>query len=75
MRPRLIGEVVEKDGMLCLQTTGRCWYPLKGASGIAWDFVQAFGRPQKGDVGKRVYRTGGILQMENDEQRKERLAR
>lgn len=73
MRPRLIGEIAEKDGMLCILTGANCWYPLDGSSGLAFDFVQAFGRAQKGDVGKRVYNSRGVLQMENDDQRKERL--
>lgn len=47
--------------------------------------IRAFGRPWAassfigvilpGDVGKRVYRRGTILQVENDEQRAARLAR
>jgi hypothetical protein len=34
----------------------------------------AIGRVQPGDVGKRVYRVGDILQVENDDQRAARLA-
>jgi len=32
------------------------------------------GRIQRQDIGKRVYRVGGIIQVENNEQRDERLA-
>jgi len=47
--------------------------------------IRAFGRPWlvssfigavlPGDVGKRVYRRGSILQVENDEQRAARFAK
>jgi hypothetical protein len=70
---RLLGEVVLYQGALSLQTSPNCWYPLEGASGLAHDFREDFGPPQPGDIGKRVYRVGGILQMENDEQRKARI--
>ena len=33
------------------------------------------GRVQIGDIGKRIYRVDGILQVENDEQRDARLAK
>lgn len=75
MSPRLLGTVVEKDGWICLQTSACAWYPLGGASGIAFDFRGAFGTAQKGDIGKRVYRYGDVLQMENTEQRDKRLAK
>jgi hypothetical protein len=72
-RPLLIGEVVRKDGMLCLETGANVWYPLDGSSGIAERFREAFGAAQARDVGKRVYNSRGVLQMENDEQRAVRL--
>lgn len=77
--PVLIGTVAEKDGMLCLQTAPNAWYPIGGASALGFSFREAFGRPQKGDIGKRVYRVGegagSFLQMENNEQRDARIKR
>ena len=73
-KPILIGEVVEKDKMLCLRTPdGKTWYPLDGNSGIAEDFREAFGDVQRIDIGKRVYSSRGVWQMENDAQRQARL--
>jgi hypothetical protein len=72
---QLLGEVVEKDGMLCLQTGPRTWYPLNGNSGVASEFIQAFGMPVPADKGKRVYISDDFqLSMENTEQRDVRQA-
>lgn len=78
MAHRLVGVVVEHDGYICLEAVGpgpaKAWYPLGGSSGIAHDFRDAFGEAQRGDIGKRVYCVGEVLQMENEEQRAQRLA-
>lgn len=44
------------------------------AFGKLWMTSNFIGRIQPGDVGKRVYRRGDILQVENDEQRSRRLS-
>lgn len=75
VRPLLLGTIAEKDGMLCLQTGAGVWYPLDGNSGIAEKFRESFNAPQRSDLGKRLYNAGGVLQMENDAQLKERRAR
>jgi hypothetical protein len=69
----LLGEIVEHDGMLCLQTSANVWYPLDGSSGVAECFRETFNAPHRSDIGKRVYSVRGVLQMENDQQLKERL--
>lgn len=74
-RPLLLGVIAEKDGMLCLQTGAGCWYPLNGNSGIAEKFRESFNAPQWSDLGKRLYNSRGVLQMENDAQMKERRER
>ena len=38
-----------------------------------WLVTNFMGRVLPGDVGKRVYLRGGVLQVENDEQRDKRL--
>jgi hypothetical protein len=43
------------------------------AFGKAWAVVNFIGRIYPDDVGKRVYEVNGILQVENDAQRKSRL--
>ena len=53
------------------KTSGR-WFIAFGRVWMALDFI---GRILPGDVGKRVYQVGGILQVENDEQRARRLAK
>jgi hypothetical protein len=60
------------------------WYELTPAD-VGRPWIQAFGRTWlvssflgqvlAGDVGKRVFRRGDILQVENDEQRAARLGR
>ena len=72
-RPRLIGEIVEHDGYICLQTGAGCWYPLGGSSGIAERFRESFNNPQRSDLGRRLYNSNGVLQMESLEQMRERL--
>lgn len=42
--------------------------------GNVWPVSDFIGRIQPRDVGKRVYRRGDILQVENDEQLQRRLA-
>jgi len=44
------------------------------AFGKAWQTSGFIGRILPGDVGKRVYLVGDILQVENDEQRDKRLS-
>lgn len=73
MSRRLIGAVVEHENCLCIRTLG-AWFPLGGNSGLATDFVEAFGPAQRGDIGKRVYYVDGVMQMENEEQRDARQA-
>lgn len=73
-RPLLLGVIAEKDGMICLQTGANVWYPLDGASGIADKFRETFNRPQKSDIGKRLYNSHGVLCLENEEQRQARIA-
>lgn len=70
--PILLGEIVEKDGMLCLQTHPNCWYPLGGNSSIADRFREHFNEPAQSDIGRRVYSSGGQLYMESVEQAAER---
>ena len=56
-------ELGEKDvGKPTIRAFGRTW-PVE-------DFI---GEVRTGDVGKRVVRRGGVLQVENEEQRFERL--
>jgi hypothetical protein len=63
-----LGEIVDKDGMLCLQTAPRVFYPLDGNSGIAEDFRETFNRAQRSDIGRELHRIAGVLQMESTEQ-------
>lgn len=51
---------------------GRAAFKAFGRSWLCCDFI---GRILPGDVGKRVYLVGNILQVENDGQRAERLAK
>lgn len=60
----LLGTIVDKDGMICLQTSPRVWYPLEGNSGIAADFQETFNRASRTDIGRQLHRVGGVLQME-----------
>ena len=74
MARTLIG-TVETDGKsLFIITTKEQWFALTGMGANACAFRNAFGSPQKCDVGKRVYSINGIWQMENAEQRDARLA-
>lgn len=66
--PALVGEIVEKDGMFCIQTGPGCYFPVEGASGLAEDFREAFNSAGAHDVGKRVYRSDIALMMESREQ-------
>lgn len=68
-RPLLLGIIAEKDGCICLQTGANVWYPLGGSSGIAERFRETFNEPQRSDLGKRLYNSRGVLQMENDAQK------
>jgi hypothetical protein len=58
--------VIERDDI------GRAYIE---AFGKAWRLADVIGRVQPIDVGKRVYLRGGVLQVENNEQRDARLAR
>ena len=44
-------------------------------AGRTWPASSWIGHVMPGDVGKRVYLTGGILQVENDAQRDVRLGK
>ena len=46
------------------RSIGKFWHPL----------FQCIGRLLPGDVGKRAYERNGVWQVENDEQRDQRLA-
>lgn len=72
---KLLGEIVEKDDMICLQTGPSVWFPLDGASGIASDFRETFNQAQCGDIGRRLYRVNGSLCMESVNQARERKAK
>lgn len=74
--PRLLGEIVEKEGMICLQNVrGNAWFPLEGNSGIAADFRESFNTPQPSDIGRRLYYVRGVVQMESLEQAADRRAK
>jgi hypothetical protein len=76
MSHRLLGEIVEKDGRICLQNVrGNAWFPLEGNSGIAADFQASFNTPHPSDIGRRLYYVGGVMQMESLEQAAERRAK
>ena len=45
------------------------------AFGRVWPVEDFIGQILASDVGKRVYQVGDILQVENDEQRAERIAK
>ena len=51
---------------------GKPWIRAFGRTRLVSEFI---GRVLPGDVGKRVYLVGDILQVENDEQRDARIAR
>lgn len=57
---------------LTLADVGRPWLRAFGAT---WPVSGFIGRILADDVGKRVYLTDGILQVENDSQRAARLAK
>jgi hypothetical protein len=46
---------------------------MKGKWFAYYELCNAIGRVLKTDIGKRVYRVNGILQVENNEQRDRRL--
>ena len=74
-RPLLLGEIVEKDDAICLQTGANVWYPLDGASGIAEKFRETFNRIRKSHIGKRLYKLNGLLYLENGDQRQACVAK
>lgn len=47
--------------------------PYIRAFGKSWPVENFIGRILPGDVGKRVYQSDGILQVENDEQMAKRM--
>ena len=71
----LLGTIVEHDGMICLQTSPRIFYPLAGNSGITADFQEYFNKPSRGDIGRQLHRQNGVLCMESIEQMNARLAK
>ena len=68
MTYRLIGEIVDHEGVLCVQTSPRVWYPLEGSSGIAEDFREQFNRVHRSDIGRLLYYINGVISMESVEQ-------
>lgn len=65
--PNYVGEIVAlKDGTFGI---------LGAGPGDRYKLEQTLGRVTPRDVGKRAYRRGDIIQVENDEQRAARLAR
>lgn len=72
---KYLGTIVEKERCICLQTADNVWFPLMGSSGVAADFREAFNEPLLCDVGKQVFSVDGIIQMENAEQMRARLAK
>lgn len=68
----LLGEIVAKDGMICLQTHTNTWFPLNGNSAIAEIFRESFSEPTQSDIGRRLYNVDGVMQMENLEQMRAR---
>jgi hypothetical protein len=72
---RLLGEIVQHEGCISLQTAPNCWLPLGGNSGIAEDFRESFNAPVPSDVGRRLYRmNAGHLAMESRDQAAARKA-
>lgn len=71
----LLGTIVEHDGLICLQTAPRLFYPLGGNSGIAADFQEQFNLPARCDIGRQLHRQNGVLCMESIEQMNARLAK
>lgn len=47
--------------------------PFIRAFGRVWPTANFIGRVLPGDIGKRVYQVGDILQVENDKQRADRI--
>jgi len=72
-RPLWLGIIAKKDGLICLKTGANVWYPLNGNSGIAEKFRESFGEAQQSDIGRMLYNSRGVLQMENLEQMQERI--
>lgn len=60
----LLGEIVEKDNIICLQTKPNVWYPLDGNSSIAEDFRETFNQASYTDIGRQLHRVKGVLHME-----------
>lgn len=73
MRPLLLGTIIKKDGCICLETDANVYYPLGGSSGIAKRFRESFNEALPSDIGKRLYNSCGVLQMESNEQMEARL--
>jgi len=71
----LLGTIVEHDGMICLQTAPRLFYPLGGNSGIAADFQEQFNKPNRSDLGRQLHRQNGSLCLESIEQMEARKAK
>lgn len=68
--------LVLPDGLICLQDSKfpRAFYPLGGNHLVAFQFRREFHQAQKSDVGRKLWRIDGALQMENLEQMQARLA-
>lgn len=70
-----LGTIVEHEGCYCLESvSGKSWFPLDGASGIAHDFRETFTHAFPSDLGRELHRVKGVLYMESVEQYNARLA-
>lgn len=71
MTHKLIGTVIVAEGVaVCQRPDGRI-HMIGGKPST----FPVFGGLREYDAGKRIYDVGGVLQMENDAQRDERLNR
>lgn len=52
---KLLGQIVEKDGMLAVHDGHRAWFPLDGMSLLAYNFRETFGPAQREHLGRLVY--------------------
>lgn len=69
---RLLGTIVKKDGLICLETLTNCWYPLGGNSSIAVEFQETFNTPAQSDIGRQLWRVNGVICMESIEEMRKR---
>ena len=55
--------IVKRDDGICLQTDASAWIPLNGDLPVSRRFRQLYGRPQRGDIGRKLYMVNGDLRM------------